>query len=187
LIEEAILGQIQFLIELGFPKLLNLSDEEYLNSFRYKGNRIPPNCESRFELPVIVDPRIPITELISKAGLANYSKLEELINVSSSYEKPYLFFTHDSKKYSTHTAASAISMFAVDEAGCTLEELIYFYLFYPDKFEGIAIDAILTNFRGDYHPCILKVTSKGEIGAHWHNDLTVGINIISKWKSLFDL
>ncbi|MFA6979104.1 MAG: hypothetical protein WC209_07235 [Ignavibacteriaceae bacterium] len=187
MIEEAILGQIQFLIELGFPKLLNLSIEDYLNSFQYKGNRIPPNCERRFDLPVIVDPRIPTAELILKAGLANYLKLEELTNVSNSYAKPYLFFTHDSKKYSSHTAASAITTFVEDEAGCTLEELIYFYLFYSDKFEGIAIDAILTNFRGDYHPCLIKVTEKGEIGAHWHNDLTVGINIISKGKSIIKL
>lgn len=179
--------QIQFLIELGFPKLLNLSGEEYLNSFRYKGKKIPSDYESKFELPVVVDPRIPITELISKAGLENYLKLEELTNVSHGSVKPYLFFTHHSKKYSSHTAAMAINEFAEDEEGCTLEELIYFYLFYPDQFEGIAIDAILTNFRGDYHPCIIKVKTTGEIGAHWHNDLTGGINIISKGKILFDL
>ncbi len=122
--------------------------------------------------------------MIIQAKVENYLKLDELTNVSTGVTKPYIFFTHDSKKYSSHTAAKAIAEFAEDEEGCTLEELLYFYLFYPDQFEGIAIDAILTTFRGEYHPCILKVTTKAEIGAHWHNDLTPRMNIMSKSKYL---
>lgn len=187
MIEETIHKQVKILIKLGFPKLLNLSDEEYLNSFKFDDLKTSLSDIDRFGFPVLVDPRICIEELLLKAKVENYLKLEELKNVSSGSIRPYIFFTHDSKKYSTHTAETAITEFAEDQEGCTLEELIFYYLFYPDQFEGIAIDAILTNFRGEYHPCILKVTTKAEIGAHWHNDLTVGINILSKGKLLIEL
>ena len=186
MLKQKISKQIDVLFRLGFHKLLNLSEVEYLHSFRFN-NLIPLHDGKRFDLPVIADPRIPTEQLISKAGLENYLKPEDLTNISGENKEPYLFFTHNSKRYSTHTAAMAISEFDEDEIGCTLVELVYFYLFYPDKFEGIAIDAVLTNFRGDYHPCIIKVKTQGEIGAHWHNDLTNGINILSKGKSLFKL
>jgi len=182
--KDSIQNQINLLIELGFPELLKLSSREYLNSFSITGESIFPEYMNRFDFPVVVDPRIPIPELISKAGINNYLKFTEITHLSGELTEPYIFYTHDSKRYASHSAATAISTFEPDEVGCTLQELIFFYLYYPHLFEGIAMDAIITDFRqaDHYHPCILKVTEKAEIGAHWHNDLTAGINILSKGK-----
>lgn len=184
MLQQTIETQIQLLINLGFHKTLDLSETEYRNSFIMKRTGVPLSYNERFNMQVLVDPRIPITTLTEKARLNNYLKFEELKNISVELEKPYLFRTHDSKRYSSHTAVTASNQFDENEVGCTLQGLIYFYLFYPEVFNGIAIDAIATDFRKEYHPCIIKVTSHGEIGAHWFNDLTHGINILSKMKDL---
>jgi hypothetical protein len=180
-------NQINRLVELGFPELLKLSVSEYLNSFTIIGEPLFPEYVNRFDFPVVVDPRVSFAELILKAEIDNYLKIADITHLSGDLPTPYIFYTHDSNRYSSHTAATAISVFDSDEEGCTLQELIFFYLYYPHLFEGIAIDAILTDFRptDHYHPCLLKVTEKAEIGAHWQNDLTAGINILSKGKRLY--
>jgi hypothetical protein len=185
--KDIIQNQINLLIELGFPELLKLSVAEYLNAFAIKDESIFPEYSNRFDFPVVVDPRIPFIELVSKAGIDNYLKISDITHLSGELSKPYIFYTHDSTRYSSHTAATAISAFKPDEEGCTLQELIFFYLYYPHLFENIAIDAILTDFRqaDHYHPCILKVTEKAGIGAHWHYDLTAGMNIQSKGKRFY--
>ncbi|MFA6403253.1 MAG: hypothetical protein WCX31_16765 [Salinivirgaceae bacterium] len=179
-------NQITHLIKLGLPELLKLSDQEYANTFRMIGDPTFPEYKNRFDIPVVVDTRLPIPELIAKAKIDNYLKYNEITHLSGERSEPYIFFTHDSKRYATHSAALAISKFAPDEVGCTLQELIFFCLYEPLMFEGISMDAILTNFRQeDYHPCIVKVSDKAEIGAHWHNDVSAGMNILSKGKSLY--
>ncbi|NOU46192.1 MAG: hypothetical protein HOO86_03930 [Bacteroidales bacterium] len=179
-------NQINRLINLGFPKLLNVTDQEYLNSFSIVGEPSFDEYKNLFDIPVIVDPRIPFEKLISTVGIDNYLNISDIKHFSTDMFRPYIFYTHDSKRYASHTAATAIHEFEPDEEGCTLQELIFFYLHFPHLFEGIAMDAILTDFRqADYHPCLLKVTEKTEIGAHWHHDLTAGINILSKGKRLF--
>lgn len=184
--QEIIQNQINRLVGLDFPKLFTLSTQEYLNSFSIIGDPAFPEYKNRFDFPVVVDPRIPFEELVSRTGIDNYLNINDLTHISGDLSRPYIYYTHDSKRYSSHTAATAIKNFEQEEEGCTLQELIYFYLHFPLLFEGMAIDAILTNFRqADYHPCILKVTEKTEIGAHWHHDLTAGMNILSKGKRLF--
>ncbi|HAZ00836.1 MAG: hypothetical protein A2W95_04825 [Bacteroidetes bacterium GWA2_40_14] len=179
-------NQIDHLINLGFPELLKLSDQEYANTFRMIGDPTFPGYKNRFDFPVVVDPRLPVAELIAKAGINNYLKYNEIAHLSGGLPGPYIFFTHDSKRYASHSAASAVSKFAPDEVGCTLQELIFFYLYEPRFFEGISMDAILTNFRqDDYHPCIVRVTDRAEIGAHWHNDVSAGMNILSKGDCLY--
>lgn len=177
--------QIQRFIHIGFPKLLNLTDEEYVHPFQLNGYSAFPAYNDRFELPVLVDPRISVTDAMTKAGISNFLKPEELRHVASDATEPYIFFTHDARKYSAHSAATAISEFAEDEEGCTLQELAFFYLHYPSVFEGIAVDAIQTLYLKDYHPCLVKVTANAELGAHWHNDHTKGIHILSKGKHLY--
>lgn len=184
--KDIIQNQVNYLIELGFPELLKLSVPEYLNSFSIIGESMSPDYQNRFDFPVVVDPRISFVEFILKTDISNFLKPEEISDFSNNFSTPYVYFTHDSKKYSSETAATATAKFDADEEGCTLQELLFFNLFYPHLFEGIAMDAIKSTFRQtDYHPCLLKVKEKTDIGAHWHNDLTAGINILSKGKRLF--
>ena len=177
--------QIWLLVGIGVPELLHLSPQQYMETLSYDAEPTCPEYRNRFDLPVMVDTRLPFSDLLSKAGIINYLDLDAISHISNSHLGPYVYCTHDSRKYSSHTAATAIAAFTPDEEGCTLQELAFFYLFYPQLFEGLAIDAIQTHFRDSYHPCIVKVTAKAEIGAHWHDDLTSGIHILSKGKRLF--
>lgn len=69
--QDIIHNQINHLIELGYPKLLKLTIQEYLNSFSQIGEPTFFEYKNRFDLPVVVDPRVPFIELISKVNINN--------------------------------------------------------------------------------------------------------------------
>ena len=93
-------------------------------------------------------------------------------------------WTHDSHRYYGLCPNDAQARFGPDEVGCTLLELVAFFCQFPLAFSGIAMDALLSRFRGEYHPSLIGVTSRPEIASHWYKDVTPGMNTLSKGKTV---
>lgn len=131
---------------------------------------------------MLVDAPVPIEQLLLKTGIKSFLDLTVVENASGDSKTAYLMWTHDSHRYYGLCSNDAQNKFVPNEVGCTLLELVAFYCHVPLAFSGIAMDALLSRFRGEYHPSLIGVTSRPEIAPHWFKDVTPGMNTSSKGK-----
>jgi len=176
--------QVKKYVGLGAHDLLGLSADAYAAGLLTVTVKVPEGYPSRFAIPVLVDARLPIEPLLLKAGITSFLDLAAVDNAVGDSKTAYLMWTHDSHRYYGLCPIDAQSKFVPDEVGCTLLELVAFFCQFPRAFSGIAMDALLSRFRGEYHPSLIGVTSRPEIASHWYKDVTPGMNTLSKGKTV---
>jgi hypothetical protein len=176
--------QVKKYVRLGAHDLLGLSADTYAAGLLKAAVQIPEGYSTRFVIPVLVDARLPIDPLLQKAGIKSFLDLAKVDNAVGDSKTAYLMWTHDSHRYYGLCPSDAQKKFVPDEVGCTLLELVAFFCQFPLAFSGIAMDALLSRFRGEYHPSLIGVTSRPEIASHWYKDVTPGMNTLSKGKTV---
>ncbi len=114
-------SQINRLIDHGFDIEVGLSSEEYTKSIPAFQPQ-PENFKGRFNIPLLVDPRIPLgTQLrLLHVGFPEIktSNLEEVVTP----ESPYQIWVQDGTRFMGHSCFSARRTFANDERGLTIIE-----------------------------------------------------------------
>lgn len=123
-------------ISLGFNKEFNLSPQDYVDSLP-KFSPKPPGLESRFDTPLLIEPRIPLERLLEMCGIKLLIANEE----SGIRDLPGSGFTIPDKPYvvwvgikDSDAKKSIVEMrknLRTDERGATVLEVIHFYLNNP--------------------------------------------------------
>jgi hypothetical protein len=140
--------QGKVLIAHGFHTQLGLSEEAYLQTLP-KFEPQPEEYKGRFDIPVLVDPRVDLLDQhksVNLKGVINRVDLENLVEVP---DKPYVMWTHDGRRNRQKSVVEAQAGFADDEVGSTQLEVTALFLQHPDVFEGHALYA--PNSRSERH------------------------------------
>lgn len=121
-----------------------------------------PTNRIRLDLPVFVDPGIPIKEIHKMAGIEEWISPGAFFDGKLPPEAPYIYRLH-----SLHPGISvedAPSRFEPDEVGITLLEASALCFYYPDFLEKYGFFVGETSFelnRIKYHPRISKLNGGG--------------------------
>lgn len=151
------LKQAKKYIKLGFHKELDLSKEDYLNSLP-KFEPQPENFKGRFDIPLIVETRIPIKRQCELVGI-DYS-LGSLPCVDWSGDtkdyktpkKPYVTWMQDGTKNLDKSVEGVREEFTEDERGATVFDGLALYIARPKILEHHFIDLPGTKVGPRYAP-----------------------------------
>ncbi len=121
-----------------------------------------PGHRIRLNMPVFVDPRIPIREFHAAVGIEEWISSRVFTDANPPPEVPYIYRLH-----SLHlglSAEEARDRFEAGEVGITLFEASALYLYYPDFIRNCAVGTEETSLEFNkikYHPRISKHGSNG--------------------------
>lgn len=149
--------QSQRFIELGFPTELGLSDSVYLESLpRFTSQ--PEQFKERFDIPVVVETRIPVIRQSKLAGVNYFLKGLEVKDWKKDPRKyktpddPYTTWMQDGKKNLNITVKNVRNYFAKDERGATEFDGIALYITHPEIIKDHGIDLPGTLVGSDRAP-----------------------------------
>lgn len=163
--------QVSRLISLGFNREVGKSEFTYRRMMPQFAPQ-PQAYIGRFDIPLLVDPRISLKQLHKLAGIHSMSHEEQIVDVVKVPDVPYAVWTHDGNRYRMHSVKEAISHFQPDELPSPLVEVIALYLQHPEFFQDHGIDATGSVFGMESVPCIDTFLGSPElnIGAIDHPD-----------------
>lgn len=153
--QEIVRRQIEKLVRLGFHNELGLTEEEYCKSFPILLPQ-PEEYRGRFDIPLIVDPRIPLGRQHELAGIVEYLNTNKISNLSPIPKDSYIIWVHDTHNLEENTVEESISGFGEDEKGCLQVEVTSFYLHHPEFFRSNnrIVSATGSRFNGNLIPCV---------------------------------
>lgn len=145
--------QTDRLIELGFHRVVHpeLSEAQAEAEYRESLPKIglqPPNYNGRFDIPVLVDPRVPPPDQLSRAEIREWLSTRTVKNTVEGPDKPYVQWTQVGKRLLNLSPKGAMRMLDKDEVGCTFLEVIALYLQHPKIFENRKVIALSSRLRG---------------------------------------
>lgn len=155
-------AQTRKLIMLGFNDQLKLSEGTYKRKLP-KFLPQPENYRGRFDIPLIVDPRISLKPLHKLIGLHSTIQEENIVDVAIVPEVPYTIWTHDASRYRQHSVKDAIGHFQPDELPSPLIEVLSLYIHYPQFFEGYGVDATGSIYGRESVPSVGAMFGKPEL------------------------
>jgi hypothetical protein len=140
--------QANRLVSLGFAEELGLSAAEYLNTLPLFEQQ-PKEYEGRFDIPLLVDPRVPLprqqellgaTAIMTKNGSLDADKVQ---NFTTTPRGPYAVWTNQGNKFVAYStwkgtlrdALSTGKKLDHDEVPCQLTEVMALAIQYPKLFE----------------------------------------------------
>jgi len=182
-------------IGLGFYREVypNLDDEEATARYRedfalpVSGVEQPEAHRGRFDVYLVVDPRINLPRQHKRAKIAEYIDTGKITNLTQFPRRPYVVFTHDANRYRPHTVDQAIAKFAGDEVGSPQVEVTALYLNYPQFFRDHGVDAAGSRYKSDYVPCLYTFHGRPEVGAYWSGDVSRYWGALSRGKEIIEL
>lgn len=154
--------QIRKYIMLGFNDEVKLSE----GSYRRKMPRFLPQPESyigRFDIPLIIDPRISLKSLHKLIGIHSTIIEDHIVDVVRIPQTPYTIWTHDANRYRMHSVKDAIGHFQPDELPSPLVEVLALYIERPEIFQDHGIDATGSIYGKESVPCINTFFGKPEL------------------------
>lgn len=159
-------NQVNSLVKFGFHKLLGISLDEYKESIPEISIQ-PKEYNNHFDIPLVVDPRVPISEQLEISGIKARTNIENIINVTEVPNKPYTIWTHDARRYRHLTVEEACRKFSNDEVGSPLIEVIALYMQYPRIFKDFGIDAAGSRVDSreghDYVPSLILYDTRKDV------------------------
>lgn len=139
--EQIVSEQVEELIKLGFPQELYTGDEKYRESFSSPATGItqPEAYGGRFDIPVLVDPRIVISQQLRLAKITDDIDSNLISNSIKIPERPYVIWTRDPRKWPVGgtSAKEAKGRLKEDEEFGPLIELTSLYIHQPDFFRNV--------------------------------------------------
>lgn len=166
-------------VDLGANKLLDprWKVADYMASLLELGSQ-PEAFKDRFDVPVLVDPRLPVDSLCKKVGidygLSDFSEWPEDPGRYQTPGEPYWTWTHNGLIYRGLSVGESRTGLAADERGATVYDGVAFYVayvygrlqrFYPVRLPGTRV--------GSYDSCYLMRN-----GARGRNS---GVKLRSCW------
>lgn len=137
--------QVRRFIVLDFHEALGSTEADYRASLpRFTSQ--PEAFRGRFDLPLLVETRIPVAEQARRAGLAynledlNVRDWEEDPQGYKTPETPYKTWAQDGKKNLRRPVREVRKTLEPDERGGTELDGVAFYIAYPEVFEDHFID-----------------------------------------------
>jgi len=173
--------QIEKYLNLGFHKYLNLSEQEYRDTFPAKIIQ-PVKYEGIFDYPVLIETRISAKDRLKLAKIGDCINIENVKPQVNEDKDPYVFWTHDLKRHKGCTISETLSKCLDFEIGCNIVEVVSYAIQYPDVCRGKAIDSPITIFRDDYFASLIVLHDKTELAAHWVDDRTEGFYSLTRGK-----
>lgn len=154
------LRQTRKYIKLGFHEKLGLSKQEYLDSLPQFGPQ-PENFKDRFDIPVVVETRIPIKQQCKLAGI-NYLLGDlpcvDWPNDPKGYKipnRPYITWMQDGGAKNLDKSVEEVrEKLAEDERGATNFDGIAFYLAQPEVLKHHFMDLPGTKVGSVHAPCL---------------------------------
>ncbi len=192
-LSEAVHKAVARFIGLGFHKAVypDISEEEARGRYRKdftlrQGASMPEDYQERFPVINVVEPRIPISE---KASLAGIERINACIvtNETQISDKPYVAFTHDGYRYFRHKVDEAISEFTGDEVGEPLTETIDLYLNHPRILKYHGRDSIGSRIMNDGIPSVDTFRGHPKIEASSSDDPSPYYGAGSRGKKIIEL
>src|SRR5205085_2181333 len=103
----------------------------------------------RFDLPLLVDPRMPLKKLNKLIGIKTTFDESLIADVVKIPTEPYAIWTHDGSRYRQYSVRDALHHFEPDEAPCVLMEVTHLFVQYPELFSQYGVDASGSFYGGD--------------------------------------
>lgn len=149
--EASVRRQVNRFVGLGFHEVLSQKEEEYRRGFTLpeSGFSQPEAYQGRFDILLVVDPRLSLPVVHKRAGVDELCKIEEIRNLTPVPSGPYVAWTHDASRYGPFSVEEALAYFADDEVGSPQVEVTGMYLHYPEFFEKYSIYASGSCIGGD--------------------------------------
>jgi len=151
--------QVKGYFKLGFHKELNLSEEEYRDSLP-KFTPQPEAYKGRFDIPVLVETRIPVKKQAELAGLRYYSAeaVRDWEDDPKGYqtpETPYITWMQDGRNYRKWTVDNFRRAMAEDERGATEFDGVALFIKNPKILQHHSIDLPGTSVGSVRAACLL--------------------------------
>ena len=169
--------QVNKYIKLGFHKELNLSKEEYRDSLP-KFTPQPEAYKGRFDIPVLVETRIPVNKQAKLAGLMyglDGFKVRDWENDPKGYktpEIPYTTWMQDGRNYRKWTVENFQLNMAEDERGATEFDGVDLFIKNPKVLRHHFIDLPGTSVESVNAACL----SLWFDGLGLHADIAADVN-----------
>jgi len=162
-------NQAQKLANL-FAKELKLNPQEYIAGLP-KFSPQPETFRGRFDIPVIVETRIPLARMLKLADIDCYFDSNEVKDWSKGNfktpEKPYVAWVHDGARNRGRSVEKVRKSLAPDERGGTVFEGITLYLREPKILESHFLDLPGSQVGSAHAPSLRLWVGRLGLGCSW--------------------
>lgn len=152
-----------------FAEELGLTSEGYIAGLPEFGPQ-PENFRDRFDIPVIVETRIPLPKMLELVGITCYFNSEEIkVWPKGNFvtpEQPYIVWLNDGSTYLGRSVKEVRKGLAPDERGGTVFDGIALYLQKPEILEHYSLDFPGSQVGSGDAP-YLNLWSGGRPGLSW--------------------
>lgn len=149
--------QVNKLVKLGFHKEMGMTKKAYVESLP-KFTSQPESFKGRFDIPVIVDPRINWRRQCELAEISNYISREDVRDWKDdpkgykTPETPYITWMQDGTKNLDKSVQGVRQNFSEDERGATLYDGLSLVILHPEIMKKHNIDLPGTSVGSDGGP-----------------------------------
>lgn len=154
--------QVRKMIALGFNDEIKKSEGGYRMSVP-KFEEQPEAYKGRFDLPLLIDPRIPLKKIHKLAGIHAAVDENIIVDMYKSPELPYVIWTHDANRYRHLSVREVMTKMQSDETACSQLEVSSLFIHYPEVFADHGVDATGSMYGADSVPCINTFFGKPEL------------------------
>lgn len=145
--------QVQKLLSLEFNRVIGKSQGTY-RSLLPPFFPQPESYQSRFDIPLLIDPRMPLKKLHRLIGITSSIDEDLIVNTIKPLQEPYTVWTHDANRYRPFSVKDAIKNFQPDELVTLQLEVTALYMHYPVIFQNHGVDASGSMFGTASVTCI---------------------------------
>lgn len=188
-LELVIASSVDRFVELGLHEKLGKTEQDYRAEFVLpEGAGQPESYKGRFDIPVVVEPRVSLAFIHKRAGIREYidtDKVRNLVECPTDY--PYIIFTHQGYRYRPYSVDRALTLFEDDEIGAPQIEVSSLYLEHPEFFLGRGLDAAGSQYEDNEVPFFDTFYGKPKVIARKidHEDYSWGA--LSRGKEIIRL
>lgn len=141
-----------------FAEELGLNRKDYLASLPQFEPQ-PETFKGKFDIPVIVETRVPLSRLLEAAGLKKYFDVDKKVKdwEGSGFETtkaPYTTWMQDGRKNLKKSIKVVRSGYDPDERGATAYDGVALYLAKPNILSSHYVDLPGSKVGSDYAPCL---------------------------------
>lgn len=176
--------QVGKLVKLGFHKELGMDEKEYIDSLPKFGPQ-PENFKGRFDIPVIVDPRIDWKKQSELAGITNIisnSNVRDWPKDSKGYkipDVPYITWMQDGRKYLGKSVDWVRKNLSEDERGGTIYDGLSLAIFHRNILRHHNIDLPGTQVGSGSAPDLCGGDAGLWLGDDWAGSASGGWGSVS--------
>ena len=154
-----------------------------------EGAKRPEGYRRRFDIPVVVDPRVDLRTLLDKARIERQIDISKITNLRGVSGRTCLIWTNNGHTRHYFSVGEATGRFSKDQIGSTLSEVIAIFLQHPEYFEGRGIIAAGSRYedgnRNILTPFVSNLNDSVNIGAIAEYDpIRPGWGVSSRGKEI---